>query len=142
MNPEMFLAQGHDRSILATKYLFEDSRIVYPGRFPQFITRVPKHGYISFNAEYTQLAVVFAYVDPLFKCCFDNPATFQVDTEAFDALIECVAEGDFDTCEQVPAGDDDGFLVNPLGGIAVDMAGASGYVSVQQRGVRLIRLSR
>ena len=59
-----------------------------------------------------------------------------MDTEAFDALIECVAEGDFETCEQVPAGDDDGFLVNPLGGIAVDMAGASGYVSVERLGVR------
>ena len=62
-------------------------------------------------------------------------AIFQVDSEAFDALIECVAEGDFDTCEQVPAGDDDGFLVNPLGGIAVDMAGASGYVNALQLGV-------
>ena len=60
------------------------------------------------------------------------PVTFQVDSAAFDALIECIAEGDFDTCEQVPAGDEDGFLVNPLGGIAVDMAGPAGYVYVHQ----------
>ena len=58
------------------------------------------------------------------------PTTFQVDSEAFDALIQCIAEGDFDTCQEVPAGDDDGFLVNPLGGLAVDMAGAAGYVFV------------
>ena len=55
-----------------------------------------------------------------------------MDSAAFDALIECIAEGDFDTFEQVPAGDEDGFLVNPLGGIAVDMAGPAGYVCVQQ----------
>ncbi|CAM9166878.1 unnamed protein product, partial [Laminaria digitata] len=47
----------------------------------------------------------------------------QVDSIAFDALTECVAEGDFGKCEQVPAGDEDGFLVNPLGGLAIDMAG-------------------
>ncbi|CAN0483879.1 unnamed protein product, partial [Scytosiphon promiscuus] len=50
----------------------------------------------------------------------------QVDTEAFDALTECIAQGDFDTCEEVPAGDEDGFLVNPLGGLAVNMAGPAG----------------
>ena len=61
-----------------------------------------------------------------------QPTTFQVDSDAFDALIECIAEGDFDTCQEVPAGDDDGFLVNPLGGLAVDMAGAAGYVRVYQ----------
>ena len=60
------------------------------------------------------------------------PAILQVDSTAFDALIECISEGDFDTCEQVPAGDEDGFLVNPLGGIAVDMAGPAGYVCYQQ----------
>ena len=52
---------------------------------------------------------------------------FQVDPGAFAALIECISEGDFDTCEQVPAGDDDGFLVNPLGGLATDMAGPARY---------------
>ncbi|CAM9447778.1 unnamed protein product [Laminaria digitata] len=30
-------------------------------------------------------------------------------------------------CELVPAGDEDGFLVNPLGGIAVEMAGAANH---------------
>ena len=55
---------------------------------------------------------------------------------AFDALIECIAEGDFDTCQEVPAGNDDGFLVNPLGGLAVDMAGAAGYDCVLQHEVR------
>ena len=39
-------------------------------------------------------------------------AAYQVDSTAFDALLECIAEGDLDTCEQVPAGDEDGFLVN------------------------------
>ncbi|CAM9376610.1 unnamed protein product [Laminaria digitata] len=51
----------------------------------------------------------------------------QVDSVAFDALTECIAEGDFDKCELVPAGDDDGFLSNPLGGIAVEMAGAASH---------------
>lgn len=48
---------------------------------------------------------------------------FQVVPEAFEALVECIAEGDFDKCEQVPAGDENGFLIQPIGGIAVDMAG-------------------
>lgn len=52
--------------------------------------------------------------------------TLQVDREAFTALTECIAEGDFGKCAQVPAGDEDGFLVNPLGGLAVDMAGPAG----------------
>ena len=55
------------------------------------------------------------------------PAILQVDTDAFDALIECISEGDFDTCEKVPAGDEDGFLVNPLGSLAVNMAGPARY---------------
>ena len=55
------------------------------------------------------------------------PATLQVDNDAFDALIDCISEGDFDTCEQVPAGDEDGFLVNPLGGLATNMAGPARY---------------
>ncbi|CAN0380665.1 unnamed protein product, partial [Laminaria digitata] len=50
----------------------------------------------------------------------------QVDSVDFDALTECIAQGDFDTCELVPAGNDDGRLSNPLGGIAVEMAGAAG----------------
>ena len=56
--------------------------------------------------------------------------TLQVDSDAFDALIECISEGDFDTCEQVPAGDEDGFLVNPLGGLATSMAGPARYSCV------------
>ncbi|CAM9093034.1 unnamed protein product [Laminaria digitata] len=51
----------------------------------------------------------------------------QVDPDAFDALTECIAEGDFALCEQVPAGDEDGFLVNPLGGLTTNMAGAAGH---------------
>lgn len=65
------------------------------------------------------------------------PATFQVDSAAFDALTECIAQGDFDTCEQVPAGDEDGFLVNPLGGLAFDMAGPAGYVWVEHHSNKL-----
>ena len=57
-------------------------------------------------------------------------AALQVDSKAFDALTECVTEGDFALCEQVPAGDEDGLLVNPLGGIAVDMAGPARYVRI------------
>ena len=55
------------------------------------------------------------------------PVMLQVDSDAFDALIDCISEGDFDTCEQVPAGDEDGFLVNPLGGLAINMAGPARY---------------
>ncbi|CAN0107321.1 unnamed protein product, partial [Scytosiphon promiscuus] len=40
----------------------------------------------------------------------------QVLPEAFDTLVECIAEGKFDTCETVPQGDPSGFLANPLGG--------------------------
>ncbi|CAN0552792.1 unnamed protein product, partial [Laminaria digitata] len=50
----------------------------------------------------------------------------QVDSVAFDALTECVAEGNFETCDKVPAGDEDGYLINPLGGLATDMAGPAG----------------
>lgn len=52
----------------------------------------------------------------------------QVDPDAFDLLVECIAESDFDKCEQVPAGDENGFLIQPIGGTAVDMAGAARYV--------------
>lgn len=44
------------------------------------------------------------------------------------ALTECIYEGDFDKCEKVPAGEDGGFLIQPLGGIAIDMAGPARYV--------------
>ena len=47
----------------------------------------------------------------------------QVLPEAFDALLECVAEGTLDKCEVVPAGDEEGFLVQPIGGIAVESTG-------------------
>ena len=68
----------------------------------------------------------------------------QVDPTAFDALVECVASADFDTCEAVPAGGTEN-LENPLGGIATDMAGPARYhnmyclvavVRVQQQGAR------
>lgn len=49
----------------------------------------------------------------------------QVDPAAFAALTECIAESDFEKCDNVPSGDDDGYLINPLGGMAVDMAGPS-----------------
>lgn len=51
----------------------------------------------------------------------------QVDPDAFAALIECIAGREFDKCDQVPAGDEDGYLVNPMGGTSVDMAGPAGY---------------
>ena len=54
---------------------------------------------------------------------------FQVDPAAFDLLVECIAEGDFDKCEEVPAGDGAGFLIQPIGGLAVDMAGPTRYHS-------------
>ncbi|CAM9232439.1 unnamed protein product, partial [Laminaria digitata] len=47
----------------------------------------------------------------------------QVDPTAFVALEECVAQGDFAICEQVPAGDENGFLIQPIGGTAVDFLG-------------------
>lgn len=52
-------------------------------------------------------------------------APLQVDPAAFAALTECIAEADFEKCDSVPSGDDDGYLINPLGGMAVDMAGPS-----------------
>lgn len=46
---------------------------------------------------------------------------------AFAGLLACAYEGNFDTCEAIPQGDPSGFLVNPLGGLSVDMAGPSRY---------------
>lgn len=56
--------------------------------------------------------------------CF--PPSLQVDPGAFAALQHCIFSGDFYACEQVPAGDESGYLINPLGGIAVDMAAPAG----------------
>lgn len=57
-------------------------------------------------------------------------ALLQVDPDAFAALEACVAEGTYETCEEVPAGDDNGFLIQPIGGNAVDMIGPARYYSV------------
>ena len=51
---------------------------------------------------------------------------FQVDEEAFKALEDCIYSGDFDVCEDVPAGDT-GSLANPIAAFAVDMAGPARY---------------
>ena len=56
-----------------------------------------------------------------------------MDSDAFDALMECIVEGDFDKCDQVPARDEDGFLVNPLGSLAVDMSGPAGCIYVLRK---------
>lgn len=49
----------------------------------------------------------------------------KVDEAAFEALQACTFSGDFDICEAVPAGHPDGYLVNPLGGVAASMTGPS-----------------
>lgn len=54
------------------------------------------------------------------------PSMIQVDPDAFVALQDCVFSGDFEICEGVPAGDPNGFLINPLGGHPVDMSGPAG----------------
>lgn len=46
-----------------------------------------------------------------------------MDAEAYTALLECVGEGSIDKCESVPAGDPAGFLIQPVGGIAVESTG-------------------
>lgn len=51
----------------------------------------------------------------------------QVDEDAFTTLEECIAFGDFDVCESVPAGDEAGSLANPVAAFAVDMAGPARY---------------
>lgn len=51
----------------------------------------------------------------------------QVDEEAFKALEECIASGNVDVCEAVPAGNEEGFLANPIAAFAVDMAGPARY---------------
>lgn len=48
-----------------------------------------------------------------------------MDAIDFQALEDCISSGDFDTCEAVPAGESTGFLIQPLGGLAIDMAGAA-----------------
>lgn len=50
-----------------------------------------------------------------------------MDASAFASLTECIAEASFEKCEQVPAGDSNGYLIQPLGGIAVGMAGPARY---------------
>lgn len=39
-------------------------------------------------------------------------ALLQVDPDAFAALEACVAEGTYETCEEVPAGDDNLSLIH------------------------------
>lgn len=53
----------------------------------------------------------------------------QVDTAAYSALRDCIYEGDFDTCEAVPSGDSSGFLINPIAGFGIDLAGAARWVA-------------
>ena len=65
----------------------------------------------------------------LLTSCFKFETPFrcmQVDPQAFDTLVECVTQGNFDTCESIGQGDPSGKLVNPLGGISVDLAGPAG----------------
>lgn len=50
-----------------------------------------------------------------------------MDPDAYDALLECVGGGAYDKCETVPAGDDYGFLIQPIGGIAVENTGPARY---------------
>ena len=57
----------------------------------------------------------------------------QVDEEAFKALEECIASGNFDVCEAVPAGNEEGFLANPIAAFAVDMAGPARYGTKQRK---------
>lgn len=61
-----------------------------------------------------------------------SPATLQVGSEALDNLAEYEGGVEFKTCEQGPGGDEDDFLVNLLGGIAVDMSGPAGLVCVHK----------
>lgn len=49
----------------------------------------------------------------------------QVDEAAFAVLQDCIISGDFDTCESIPNGGE-GYLVNPLGGMAVDLGSPCG----------------
>ena len=61
------------------------------------------------------------------SCALYPARHFQVDPIAFEALVQCVASADFDTCELVPAGGTAN-LANPLGGTATDMAGPARYM--------------
>lgn len=72
----------------------------------------------SLESERQRLAVTAAMCTVL--------SMIQVDPDAFTALQDCVFSGDFETCEGVPAGDPNGFLINPLGGHPVDMSGPAG----------------
>ena len=70
-----------------------------------------------------RFALVYAPHVSILKPPF--PCT-QVDPQAFDTLVECVTQGNYDTCESIGQGDPSGKLVNPLGGISVDLAGPAG----------------
>lgn len=58
----------------------------------------------------------------------------HVDEDAYQALEDCIFSGDFAACEAVPAGEPTGYLVNPVGGMAVDMAGPARYVCCCKQG--------
>lgn len=47
---------------------------------------------------------------------------------AYSALRDCISEGDCDTCEAVPSGDSAGYLINPIAGFGIDMAGPARWV--------------
>lgn len=77
------------------------------------------------RACFSDVGLVFCF--SRFWPVFVLTATLQVDPDAFDALIDCIAQGDLDPCEQVPSGDDDGFLINPIAGVGVNMGGPARY---------------
>lgn len=52
---------------------------------------------------------------------------------AFEALEECIYSGNFDVCEAVPSGEPSGFLINPIAGVAIDMAGPARLVFRRER---------
>lgn len=81
-----------------------------------------KHYEIPEWLHYDRLAT--RTVPAYYVYTFDVPRT-QVDEAAFASLEECVSSGDFDTCEIVPKGGVRN-LVNPLGGLAVDLGSAAG----------------
>ena len=56
-------------------------------------------------------------------------ANVQVSADDFADLENCIASGDFKTCEAVPAGETTGRLSNPIAAFAIDMAGPALYES-------------
>ena len=135
LDPRILLSYGPVGSKRVPDSRLVDMRKLFPSDGATLSKSL--HGYnvllllLQFICDTTLLCVFPHACFHLFLPLSLLPAILQEASAAFGALIKCISEGYFGTGEHVPGRDEDGFLVNPLGGIAVDMAGPARYVCYQ-----------